>query len=189
MWLSKLKSKNNALLTVRFYLQQVAEETAKNKAPQPQSDLGQLPGHHPLIKDGISDDGLLLSPFINSSLNSVKSHSRVCFYCCCFKFVLCLLYRGCRRDSSSGGRRSRRRKLGQTSGSPVAEQTSQPEEGERIQPTDRLQTSILLYLPVVPHVPAGNWSGLWALRPSMSYNVSVCEVGMKTGLKPEPGFY
>ncbi|XP_070764461.1 lysine-specific demethylase 4A [Enoplosus armatus] len=33
---------------------QVAEEVAGDE--EPQSDLGQLPGHHPLIKDGMSDE-------------------------------------------------------------------------------------------------------------------------------------
>ncbi|XP_023284652.1 lysine-specific demethylase 4A-like [Seriola lalandi dorsalis] len=33
---------------------QVAEEVAEDG--EPESDLGQLPGHHPLIKDGMSDD-------------------------------------------------------------------------------------------------------------------------------------
>ncbi|XP_040896158.1 lysine-specific demethylase 4A isoform X1 [Toxotes jaculatrix] len=33
---------------------QVAEEAAEDG--EPESDLGQLPGHHPLIKDGMSDD-------------------------------------------------------------------------------------------------------------------------------------
>lgn len=36
-------------------LQQVAEGLAANR--EPESDLGQLPGHHPLINDGISDEG------------------------------------------------------------------------------------------------------------------------------------
>lgn len=37
-------------------LQQVAEEVAGDG--EPRNDLGQLPGHHPLIKDGMSDEGL-----------------------------------------------------------------------------------------------------------------------------------
>lgn len=36
-------------------LQQLAEEEAVDA--EPESDLGQLPGHHPLIKDGMSDEG------------------------------------------------------------------------------------------------------------------------------------
>lgn len=38
-------------------LQQVAKEMVGDG--EQQSDLGQLPGHHPLIKDGLSDEGLL----------------------------------------------------------------------------------------------------------------------------------
>lgn len=34
----------------------MAEEVAGDG--EPESDLGQLPGHHPLIKDGMSDEGL-----------------------------------------------------------------------------------------------------------------------------------
>lgn len=44
------------MLTVAVSLQQVAEEAAGDGDPE--SDLGQLPGHHPLIKDGMSDEGL-----------------------------------------------------------------------------------------------------------------------------------
>ncbi len=38
-------------------LQQVAVEAAEGAKLD--GDLGQLPGHHPLIKDGMSDEGLL----------------------------------------------------------------------------------------------------------------------------------
>lgn len=44
------------MLTVAVSLQQVAEEVAGDG--ELESDLGQLPGHHPLIKDGMSDEGL-----------------------------------------------------------------------------------------------------------------------------------
>uniref|UniRef100_A0A8D3CR17 [histone H3]-trimethyl-L-lysine(9) demethylase n=1 Tax=Scophthalmus maximus TaxID=52904 RepID=A0A8D3CR17_SCOMX len=40
-----------------FFLQQVAEEGAEDGEVLPEGDLGRLPGHHPLIKDGMSDDG------------------------------------------------------------------------------------------------------------------------------------
>uniref|UniRef100_A0A8D3E018 [histone H3]-trimethyl-L-lysine(9) demethylase n=1 Tax=Scophthalmus maximus TaxID=52904 RepID=A0A8D3E018_SCOMX len=39
-----------------FFLQQVAEEGAEDGEVLPEGDLGRLPGHHPLIKDGMSDD-------------------------------------------------------------------------------------------------------------------------------------
>uniref|UniRef100_A0A665T8D9 [histone H3]-trimethyl-L-lysine(9) demethylase n=1 Tax=Echeneis naucrates TaxID=173247 RepID=A0A665T8D9_ECHNA len=45
---------NAQMLTVSAFLQQVAE--AKAEDGEPEGDLGQLPGHHPLIKDGMSDD-------------------------------------------------------------------------------------------------------------------------------------
>lgn len=45
------------MLTVALSLQQVAEEVARDIKLE--NDLGQLPGHHPLIKDGMSDEGLL----------------------------------------------------------------------------------------------------------------------------------
>lgn len=51
------------MLTTCVSVLQVAEE--KIAVAEPGSDLGQLPGHHPLIKDGMSDEGL---SFI-SSLN------------------------------------------------------------------------------------------------------------------------
>lgn len=44
------------MLIVGLSLQQLAEEVAEDG--EPESDLGQLPGHHPLIKDGMSDEGL-----------------------------------------------------------------------------------------------------------------------------------
>ncbi len=44
------------MLIVGVSLQQLAEEVAGDG--EPESDLGQLPGHHPLIKDGMSDEGL-----------------------------------------------------------------------------------------------------------------------------------
>lgn len=44
------------MLTVAVSLQQVAEDVAGDG--ESESDLGQLPGHHPLIKDGMSDEGL-----------------------------------------------------------------------------------------------------------------------------------
>uniref|UniRef100_A0A674P4R2 [histone H3]-trimethyl-L-lysine(9) demethylase n=1 Tax=Takifugu rubripes TaxID=31033 RepID=A0A674P4R2_TAKRU len=40
-------------------LQQGAEEATTDK--EAEGDLGQLPGHHPLIKDGMSDEGLCLN--------------------------------------------------------------------------------------------------------------------------------
>lgn len=46
------------MLTVAVCLQQVASEAAGDGDLE--SDLGQLPGHHPLIKDGMSDEGLTL---------------------------------------------------------------------------------------------------------------------------------
>lgn len=36
---------------------------------EPEGDLGQLPGHHPLIKDGMSDEGLCLSAEHNMALS------------------------------------------------------------------------------------------------------------------------
>ncbi|XP_044056640.1 lysine-specific demethylase 4A isoform X3 [Siniperca chuatsi] len=43
-----------------FSKAQVAEEVAADG--QPESDLGQLPGHHPLLKDGMSDEEAQESP-------------------------------------------------------------------------------------------------------------------------------
>ena len=43
-------------LTGSVSVQQGAEELTGDG--EPDSDLGQLPGHHPLIKDGMSDEGL-----------------------------------------------------------------------------------------------------------------------------------
>lgn len=44
------------MLTVAVYDHQVAEDMSGDG--ESESDLGQLPGHHPLIKDGMSDEGL-----------------------------------------------------------------------------------------------------------------------------------
>lgn len=44
-------------LTRAAFLQQVAEALTDQ---EPEGDLGQLPGHHPLIKDGMSDEGVCL---------------------------------------------------------------------------------------------------------------------------------
>lgn len=73
---------------------------------------------------------------------------------CCLCF-LCL--RDSRRAAPSGDSGCGGRGLGQASGSPVAKQATQPEEREGVQPANRLQTSILLHLFALPHVPPGNW--------------------------------
>lgn len=46
----------NLTLTVAVCLQQVAQVVAGDGKLG--TDLGQLPGHHPLIKDGMSDEGV-----------------------------------------------------------------------------------------------------------------------------------
>lgn len=56
------------MLTVAVSLQQVAEEAAGDGDLE--SDLGQLPGHHPLIKDGMSDEGLMLQIQISEQLTT-----------------------------------------------------------------------------------------------------------------------
>lgn len=45
------------LMTIHVCVQQGAEEMAGDGEDE-EYDLGQLPGHHPLIKDGMSDEGL-----------------------------------------------------------------------------------------------------------------------------------
>lgn len=45
------------ILTVAVSHQQVPEEVVGDR--EVESDLGQLPGHHPLMKDGMSDEGVL----------------------------------------------------------------------------------------------------------------------------------
>lgn len=42
--------------TVGVSFQQVTEDVARGALQE--NNLGQLPGHHPLIKDGMSDEGL-----------------------------------------------------------------------------------------------------------------------------------
>lgn len=44
------------VLTIGVFPQHVLEVVAGDG--ELESDLGQLPGHHPLIKDGMSDEGL-----------------------------------------------------------------------------------------------------------------------------------
>lgn len=47
-------------VVVAVLLQQGAEELGADR--QAQGDLGQLPGHHPLMKDGMSDEGVCSLP-------------------------------------------------------------------------------------------------------------------------------
>lgn len=44
------------MLTLGVFPQHVLDVVAGDG--ELESDLGQLPGHHPLIKDGMSDEGL-----------------------------------------------------------------------------------------------------------------------------------
>lgn len=60
-----LISSTLALIQATF-LQQVAELVLDQ---EPEGDLGQLPGHHPLIKDGMSDEGLCLAALRNLDLS------------------------------------------------------------------------------------------------------------------------
>lgn len=61
------------ILTAVVSLQQGADQVAGEA--EPETDLGQLPGHHPLIKEGMSDEGLseqLVWCIVRSRVQTVK---------------------------------------------------------------------------------------------------------------------
>lgn len=65
--MSRLDSDADKGLCCCFCVQQEAEELPEDGELE-LNDLGQLPGHHPLIKDGMSDEGLSQQHFSLSAV-------------------------------------------------------------------------------------------------------------------------
>lgn len=69
MYRKNAQQSSMLMLTVGVFLQQVAVEMSE--AGELESNLGQLPGHHPLIKDGMSDDGQSHQEHVELHLSSL----------------------------------------------------------------------------------------------------------------------
>lgn len=104
----------------------------------------QLPNHQPPPQDCISDEGVSkYFQIFSSELNRWICNPPACC-------------RGRWWDSYLRGVRFGGGELGKSSGPSVAEQTTQPKERKGIQPAHGEQTSILLHLLTLSHLPAGN---------------------------------